>query len=159
MTSNRTSAFLGLDFGANKPFAWSREQGGPVLNTFVDNNVQSSFTTIYWKAVNCKILPTIDTYTASINDAVLEENPTDIVPLQMLGAQFKEPPILDKDFSEKQAWYTHMMTTNYTVRDGVRVACEGAERSAPGLNKMMRSSDNATYENATGHTNPSAGWR
>jgi hypothetical protein len=168
--SNQTSAFLGLDFGANKTFAWSRGQGGPVLNTFVYDNVQSSFTTIYfvfrstwsqqdWRAVNCTILPTIATYTASIQDAVLEEIVTEIAPLQMLGAQFKEPPVLDKDFSEKQAWYTHLMTTNYTVRDGIRVACEGAERSAPGLTKMMRSSNDATYANATGHTNPSAGWR
>lgn len=137
---------------------------------FVCDNVQSSFTTIYfdfrstwsqqdWREVNCTILPTIDKYTASINDVVLEESIVDLIPLRTLDSQFREPPVFDADFDEKRDWYSHFMITSFTVRDGRRVSCEGAEKSAPGLTKIMKSSDDATYANATGDTNPSAGWR
>jgi hypothetical protein len=169
-SSNSSSTFLGLDYGPDNIFAWSKEHYGPVLNTFTYDNYISSFATIYfvfrsgfdtqdWKAVNCTIRPNIDTYTASINNAILEETLTETVPLQMLDAQFKEPPVIDTDYSRIQSLYSHLMATNYTVRDGVRRACEGAEKPAPNLTKIMKSSTESTYVNATGHTNPSAGWK
>ncbi|KAH6622143.1 hypothetical protein C7974DRAFT_377749 [Boeremia exigua] len=51
------------------------------------------------------------------------------------------------------------MTTSYTIRNGVRESCEGSKTPKSGLTRFPKLSDNATYVNLTGHTNPSAGWK
>lgn len=49
------------------------------------------------------------------------------------------------------------MTTDFTLRDGVRQSCNGSENPAPGLVQFMKRSDEPTYIDSTGHTSVSAG--
>jgi hypothetical protein len=171
--SNRTFASLGLDYGYEKSFTFAWQKVDPTgLSTFTNMNVMSSAKEIFfvfrtdalnydWKALNCTISPTINTYAARINNAELEETFIDKVSLRTLGAQFKEPSIdrQDWNYTEKQSEYSHLMTTDYAMRDGTRVTCEGSDTPAPGLTLVMKSSNESTYVNVTGSTNPSAGWK
>lgn len=50
------------------------------------------------------------------------------------------------------------MATNYTLQDAIRGSCEGSDKFAPGLVEFMKSSDEPTYVNLTGHANLSLGW-
>jgi hypothetical protein len=168
-----TSTFLGLDYGSNKSFEWSKKRGGTVLSTWTWKEIQNAFTTIYfvfrqgwsmtevkpWYAVNCTILPTIDTYSASIDKTVLHEHPIDIVPLLPTPSEFTEQPVLDKDFYNMISWYSHLMVTNSTMRDGHEVSCEGSEAPAANLTRLMKSTSDPTYVNVAGHTDPRAGWK
>jgi hypothetical protein len=73
--------------------------------------------------------------------------------------QFDAPPVLDQEFGNLDFYWTHIMTTNYAVRNGVRESCKGSDVPSPELNRFLKSSGEPTYVNSTGHTNPSAGWR
>ncbi|RMZ68432.1 hypothetical protein GMOD_00008133 [Pyrenophora seminiperda CCB06] len=51
------------------------------------------------------------------------------------------------------------MITDYTIKHGTRGSSQGSETPAPGLSRFMKSSDNSTHVNSTGHANPSVGWK
>jgi hypothetical protein len=112
-----------------------------------------------WRATNCSIFPTINTYAARIKDATLEELLVDLTFLQDISTQFEQPPVRDQDLDEYKSTWTYMTTTNATIRDGKWESCEGSESSAFGLPGIMKHSDEPSYVNRTGYTNPSAGWK
>jgi hypothetical protein len=165
-----TRVFLGLDYGQNQTFEWSKEAGGPVVSSWVAAPLNTSdliamyflfrshWNNTDWKVSKCSLFPTINTYAASIRDAVLEESPIGAVPLKRTAFQFSKPTIRDEDFDSIVYW-DHRMTTSYTIRNGVRESCEGSDSPAPGLTQFLKLSDDATYVNLTGHTNPSVGWK
>jgi hypothetical protein len=169
--SEPTRVFLGLDYGQNQTFEWSKERGGPVVSSWVAAPSNTSdlivvyflFRTYYkdtdWKVSKCSLFPTINTYAARIKDAVLEEILISAVALERIHSQFSQPTINDKDFSSLVISWDHRMTTSYAVRNGVRESCEGSDTPAPGLTQFLKLSDDATYVNLTGHTNPSVGWK
>jgi hypothetical protein len=162
-----TSAYLALDYGDNKTFEWNRENGGePTLCSWVSQ--PTDLMTAYflfrssnyeqdWRAKNCSTFPTVNTYAARINDATLEERLIDTVFLQDIFTQFKEPFVVDGDLSQTTFSWTHMMTTNHTIRDGKRESCEGSDGAASGLFKFKEHIDKPFYVHGTGYTNPSAG--
>ncbi|KAI8941649.1 hypothetical protein NX059_002862 [Plenodomus lindquistii] len=171
-SSNRNpETYLGLDYGQNQTFVWSKTPGGIVVMSWVATPVDGSdLITIHflsrlspytdvWSAVNCTLFPTINTYAASINDAILKENLVENLPLKSLTAQFDQPPVIDGDFVNLRWSWGHMMTTKFTIRNGLRESCEGSSSPAPKLTKFLKRSDDRTYVNSTGHTNPSVGWK
>jgi hypothetical protein len=110
-----------------------------------------------WRATNCSIFPTINTYAARIKDATLEERLIDLISIQTIFIQFDKPPIFDRDLDSYASTWTYMMTTNDTIRDGKRKSCEGSDSPVSGLVGFMKHSDEPSYINNTGYTNPSAG--
>lgn len=170
MRDNLTRAYLALDYEDGHTLEFSRENGGePVVRSWT-SFTPSGLTTIYflfrssnfeqdWRAVNCSMFPTINTYEARITDAIMEEQLVDITYLESISAQFNEPPVGDVDFSNTVFTWTHAMTTKYTIRNGIRESCEGSDRPSTGLFGFMKHSDESTYINGSGHTNPSAGWK
>jgi hypothetical protein len=166
-----TRMYLGLDYGQSGFLEWSNTDT-TVIYTWVDWSYHSSeLTTIYflfrstwltsdWRATNCSLFPTINTYAARIKDAVLEEDLVESVPLRKIGLQFDEPPVIDEEtITSPSDWWSHRMITDYTIKNGIRGSCQGSETPAPGLDRFMKSSDDPTYVNSTGHTNPSVGWK
>jgi hypothetical protein len=171
-----TRAFLGLDYGKDKTFEWSREQGGPVVLSWVDQpsySIVLELIAMYflfrqtwypsgdrdWKATTCSLFPTINTYASRIKDARLDENLVDIVPLKALSLQFRSPPVNDQDFNNLAFSFSHRTITNSTIQSGIRKSCEGSATPAPGLTRFLRSTDESTYVNLTGHVYPSPGWK
>jgi hypothetical protein len=163
--------FLGLDHGYNQTLEWSGEQGESTVSSWVTSPGNTSvLITVYflfrphlnntdWKLARCSLFPTINTYAASVKDAVLEEHLVNAVTLQRIRLQFNEPAVLDGDFLTLVNTWDHRMTTSYAIRNGVRESCEGSDTPAPGLTRFLKRSDSPTYVNLTGHTNPSAGWK
>jgi len=167
---NWTTAYLALDYEDDNSLEWSRENGGESVVRSWTSLTLSGLTTMYflfrssnrdtdWRAVNCTLFPTINTYEARITDAILEEQLVDIAYLESISAQFDEPPVWDSDLSDTVFTWTHAMTTNYTIRNGMKESCEGSVSPGTGLFMFMKHSDESTYINGTGHTNPSAGWK
>jgi hypothetical protein len=164
-----TRMYLGLDYGQSGFFEWDNTDA-TVIHTWIDRSKnRSELTTIYflfrskwstsdWRATNCSLFPTINTYAARIKDAVLEENLVESVPLRKIALQFDEPSVRDQEI-DSATWRSHRMITDYTIKNGIRGSCQGSDTPAPGLNRFMKSSDNPTYVNSTGHTNPSVGWK
>jgi hypothetical protein len=176
----KQETYLGLDYGYNKTFAWRNRRYQPLVRSWTDKDPSqfredyrqnsSDLLAIYflfrshqdstdWKVANCTLFPTVNTYAASIKDAILEESLIDSVHLQAIGVQFNQPPVFDRDLYNLRRWWSHRMTTNYTIRDGVRESCVGLDSPATGLVRFMKSSDEPTYTNSTKYTNPSAGWK
>jgi hypothetical protein len=171
-STGRYTAYLALDYEEddyvnNNTYVWNQEDEGLVLRSWITQSTE--LTTVYflfrssnyeqnWRAANCSIFPTINTYAARINDGILEERLVDQILLKKISAQFKDPPVPDAFFDEFFFW-THMMTTNYTIRDGKRESCGGSDLPAFGLSRFMKHSDEPSYVNGTGYTNPSAGWK
>jgi hypothetical protein len=163
--------FLRLNYGNNQSFEWSKGLDNTVVYSWTGPGSNSSdIIAIYflfrsdrtnttWRATNCRLFPTINTYAARIKNSQLEENLIDTVPLTRIGAQFDVPPRGDGEFRNQVFNWSHRMTTNSMIRNGTRESCEGSENPASGLTRFMKSSDEATYVNKTGHTNPSAGWK
>jgi hypothetical protein len=170
-TNPYTQVFLGLDYGQNQTFEWSKEQGGPVVSSWVAGpGNMSDLIVVYllfrthwnhtdWKVSKCSLFPTINTYAASIKNTVLDENLISAVTLERIRPQFSEPTINDQDLNSLVLTWDHRMTTSYAIRNGVRESCEGSDTPAPGLTQFLKLSDDTTYVNLTGHTNPSAGWK
>jgi hypothetical protein len=170
-SNGHTVTYLELDYGKNKTFAWRKDTGGSVVLSWVavSGNVSDLITIHFlfrsspytqdWKAINFTLFPTINTYAASINDATLKENLIEKLPLERIGAQFDEPPVGNRDFNSLVWSWDHGMTTNFTIRNGLRQSCEGSSSSELGLTKFLKRSDDRTYVNSTGHTNPSFGWK
>ncbi|OAL00874.1 hypothetical protein IQ06DRAFT_134391 [Phaeosphaeriaceae sp. SRC1lsM3a] len=166
-----TRVYLGLDYGQNQTFAWSKERGGPVVSSWVaaPSNTSDLIALYFlfrphwnntdWKISKCSLFPTINTYEARIRNAVLEESLIGAVTLERIAFQFRKPRINDEDFGNLIFSWDHRMTTSYTIRNGVRESCEGSDTPTPGLTRFLKLSDDATYVNLTGHTNPSAGWK
>ncbi|KAH6613087.1 hypothetical protein C7974DRAFT_322140 [Boeremia exigua] len=167
------SKYLGIDYGDNEAFEWLEDMGGIVVKSWVDSSsspASSDLTTIYflfrsnssvtdWKVTNCSLYPTVNTYAASIKDARLDENLTESIPLRSISEQFVTPPVVDIDLSNMQFMWTYKMATNLTTRNGMQEQCEGSDKNRSGLVYFPKSSDEPTYVNSTGHTNPSAGWK
>lgn len=157
--------YLAYDYGDGMSVEWPRERGGLVLKTWFDDQslyfiYRSSWQNNYdWKATNCSLFPTINTYGASIKANKLEETLKDVIPLLGLRAQFRQPPVIDSDQESQLFWWTYRMTTNYTIRNGIRESCEGSEKSAPDHVKFMKATEHPTYLNSTGHVVESVGWR
>ncbi|KAH9882578.1 hypothetical protein J1614_000814 [Plenodomus biglobosus] len=161
---------LALDYGDNKNFKWQKDDPFTVLISWTNTECKSVLLTIYfvfrssgndynWKATKCAIFPTIDTYGASIRNNILEETLIDSVPLRDIRAQFAEPPVVDHDLEQEYVRWGYKMTTNTTIRNGVRASCEGSENPAPDHVKFMKKSDDPTYVNTEGQTTESAGWK
>lgn len=175
-TNNRntppTTTFLGLDYGDNQTIEWFREGGGDVVRSWTDSSHSSSssdiiatyflfrpgFDSTDWKIARCSLFPSINTYEASINNAVLHEHRIESIPFQNVRSQFKDPPVFDEGYTNITSWWTYKTATNYAIRKGIVESCEGSHSPASGLVKFMKHTDKPTYVNATGHTNPSAGW-
>jgi hypothetical protein len=166
------TAYLALDYKIDNydytgTYVWNQEDEALVLRSWITRS--TGLTTIYflfrqsldeqnWRVASCSIFPTINTYAARINNGILEERLVDQVLLEKLPAQFKSPRVQDEFFDEFYFW-TFMMTTNYTIRDGKRESCAGSDSPAFGLSRFMKHSDEPSYVNGTGYTNPSAGWK
>jgi hypothetical protein len=120
---------------------------------------RSNGTSTDWRATTCVLFPTIDTYAARIKDSILEESLIDTVPLLRIGAQFDIPPVNDGELNNLVSNWDYRMTTKSTIRNIKRESCEGSGSPAPGLSRFVKSSDEATNVNNTGHTNPSAEWK
>ncbi|KAG9198094.1 hypothetical protein G6514_000528 [Epicoccum nigrum] len=168
MAGNLTvNDYLGLDYGNNYTFAWSNvTSGGDLLRSWTDSS--SGLVSIYllfrtspfdfdWKIFNCSLFPTVNTYEARIQDAKLKESFMDSVPLRAMRTQFP----VDDDYvlSNMASFWPYRMATDYTIRNGIRESCEGSATNASGLIMFPKSSEEPTFVNATGHTNPSAGWK
>lgn len=168
--------FLGLDFGtSNETFAWRKDNGGPILSSWLDTSWLSSsnsteIAVMYfvfrhdgntndWKAARCSLFPTINTYAAKISDAILDEHPLHSTRILSPITQFKEPSVPDLNFTQITSWWPYKMTTPSTIRDGIEVPCVGSDKPAPDLELFPKTSDESTYVNATGGVNPSAGWK
>ncbi|KAJ8116651.1 hypothetical protein OPT61_g1971 [Boeremia exigua] len=177
-TTAATSTYLGLSYGENKTVEWDKESGGYVVKSWVDDSsssTSSDLTTLYflfrsvgssltggntdWKVTNCSLFPTVNTYESSIKDARLQEDLIDSVPLRGIDEQFEHPPVDDVDFTDLLFMWRYKMTTDFAVRNGIQEECEGSDSPRSGLVKFLKSSDEPTYVNSTGHTNPSAGWK
>lgn len=157
--------YLAFDYGDDKSMVWPREQGGTVLKSWIEEwsmyfIYRSSWRENYdWKATNCSLLPTINTYGTSIKINKLEEKLKDVIPLRAPSAQFQQPPVNDDDLQYELDWFSYKMTTNDTIRNGVQESCEGSEKAAPDYVRFMKTSDDPTYLNSTGHIGKSAGWK
>lgn len=155
--------YLAFGYGDDKSMEWPREQGGTVLKSWVEEwsiyfIYRSSWRENYdCKAPNCSLLRTINTYGASIKTNKLEETLKDVIPLRAPSAQFQEPPVNDDDLQYELAWWSYRMTTNNTIRNGVHESCEGAEKAVPDYVRFMKTSDDPTYLNSTGHIVKSTG--
>ena len=169
---NRTPGYFALDYYDNEKVEWDKEQGGIVLKTWIGKTISSGFMTIYflfrshwrdnydnWKAVNCTLYPTINTHAANITSNHLEEKLIDSVLLQSTMSQFAAPPVRDADLQREFLSWSHKMTTNYTIRNGIRESCNGSEGPSSNHIRFMKSTNDATYVNSTGQTSVSAGWR
>jgi len=127
---NWTTEYLALDYEDDNSLEWSRENGGePVVRSWT-SLTPSGLTTMYflfrssnrdtdWRVVNYTLFPTVNTYEARITDAILKEQLVDIAYLESIFAQFDEPPVWDSDLSNTMFTWTHAMTTNYTVQNGM----------------------------------------
>ena len=166
-----TSTYLGLEYGDNQTIEWSKETGGYVVKSWADISSSSSnlidiyflfrphFNNTDWKVAGCSLFPTVNTYASSIKDAILEEKLVESVPLQKISVQFPKPPVHDIDLMNLVFMWEYMMSTDHTIQNGIQGSCNGSESPASGLIKFLKSSDEPTYLNSTGYTNPSAGWK
>jgi hypothetical protein len=162
--------YLGLEYGTyNESFIWARYNAGILASSWTDQSspgitaiyflFRSNYSSADWRVFNCSLFPTVNTYTARIKDAMLEETPVNITYLESLGEHFNKPTVNDRDFNNFVFSYSHRATKDYTIWDGKRDSCEGSDSHAPGLTLALKSSNEPTYVNLTGHTNPSAGWK
>lgn len=161
---------LELKYGSNnRSFQWTRQSHATVVQSWTDRT-QPGIMGIYflfrpdfenepWTVVNCSLFPTIDTYSVSIQNATLKEVRVDTTYLPSLGEQFENPNVTDGNFNNLGFMYSHRAVSVYTMRNGTKVACESSDIKGPGLVIALESSDDPTYVNLTGHTNPSAGWK
>ena len=160
--------YLGLDQGNNNTYVWSNASYGMLLHSWTDS--ASNLMSIYflfrsspfksdWKIFNCSLFPTVNTYEARIHDAILKERIIESVPLQGIDAQFPQPPVNEYALSNIEFMWPYRMATDYTIRNGQRESCEGSATNASGLIMFPKRSDEPTFVNSTGHTNPSAGWK
>lgn len=172
---NWTMGYLALDYGNNKTVEWPREQGGTVLKAWIGGPSSRANFTIFitmnfvyrsswwenydWKAINCSLSLTVNTYGASINNSILEENLLNSIPLQPTGDQFMVPPVPDADLQQELNWWSYKMTTNVKIRNGIPESCEGSESPAPNHARFMKRSDDPTYLNSAGHVSKSVGWK
>ncbi|KAF2999342.1 hypothetical protein E8E13_005620 [Curvularia kusanoi] len=168
--ATNVSTYLGLDYGNNQTYEWAKDwaTGGTVLQSWIDSTYESiaiyflsrpGINSFDWKVANCSLSPTVSTYEARIQGAQLEETPMGSVPIQGLDGQFPQPSVQDANLTQLNIDWGYSIATNYTIRNGVRESCEGSSKNASGLVMFPKSTDEPTYVNATGHTNPSAGWK
>lgn len=169
INNSTVETYLGLDYGDNNTFTWSNESsGGMLLHSWT--NSSSEFMSIRllsrsspykfdWKVFGCSLFPTVNTYEARIQDAILNETFIESVPLQAILTQFPQPPVGDYMLSSMAFSWPYRIATSYTIRNGIRESCEGSATNASGLIMFPKSSDEPTFVNATGQTNPSAGWK
>ncbi|KAF2852516.1 hypothetical protein T440DRAFT_420379, partial [Plenodomus tracheiphilus IPT5] len=170
---NATMGYLALDYGNNSVVEWPREQGGLVLKSWTSNEVdsvalmhsyfifRSSWRDNYdWRAVNCSLSPTINTYAANINDGILKESVIERIPLRLIRSQFPyHLSVRDDDFGSELFSWPAKMATNYTIRNGRREPCEGSENPATDHIKFMKPILDSTYINSTNETSTSAWWK
>jgi hypothetical protein len=163
-TDDWTWGYLAFDYGDGESAEWPREQGGTVLKSWIEEwstyfIYRSSWRENYdWKAINCSLLPTINANGASIKINKLKKELKNVIPLQKLSAQFQQPPVNDDDLQQEFFWWSYKMTTD-TIRNDIRESCEGSEEAAPGHVRFMKTSEDLTYLNSTGHIGESAGWK
>ena len=122
--------YLGLDYGDNNTFTWSNESsGGLGLSSWMDSSStpwsmyllsRSSLYNFDWKIFNCSLFPTVDTYEARIQDAILKERPIESNPLQDIYTQFPQPPVVDYDLSQMTTFWPYRIAMDYTIRNGIR---------------------------------------
>ncbi|USP79036.1 hypothetical protein yc1106_06310 [Curvularia clavata] len=170
-SGNSTTTYLALDYEYNQTMEWMGETGGEgVLRSWVPSTDLESYVVYFlfrssqyttdWRAANCSLFPTVNTYAAAIKDAKLEERELDLVHVKPILSQFPDPPNSDYNLTSSIAvGWSHGITTDYTIRNGKREACEGSDSDGPGMFSFMQHSDDATYVNGTGFTQPSAGWK
>jgi hypothetical protein len=166
---NFTSEFLALDYDVDQSMAFSPENDGFLVKTWTSPR-EGMITTLYilykpsyesleYKAVNCSIFPTVNTYVADIRNSILKETLMSSTPLLLPGAQFKNYGNTEEEFANPSISYSFMTASNYTLRDGYEESCDGSETPGPGLSKFMKSTEDPTYVNSTGQTSTSAGWK
>ncbi|KAF2994916.1 hypothetical protein E8E13_000457 [Curvularia kusanoi] len=126
---NWTQGYSAFDYGDNKSWVWDMTNDGLILKSLYENwsmhfiyrshwSSNLSFGGKFeWKAINCSLFPTVNTYGASINNTKLEEKLEDVIPLQLVSTQFQQPHVSDPDlFSQDRDW-SYRMATNDTVRN------------------------------------------
>ncbi|RYN95147.1 hypothetical protein AA0120_g3987 [Alternaria tenuissima] len=165
-----SETYLGFDYGNNESMEWNRMDYGVVARSWVESS--SRLTTFYirsrpdymstdWKIVNCSLFPTVNMYTAKIENAVLEEILTDVSYLEPVSSNVPDIPdtLKDPDIRNFVFSWSHRTAKNHTIRNGTRELCKGSESSAYGLVEVPELSDEPTYVDLTGQRHPSAGWR
>ncbi|OAL49028.1 hypothetical protein IQ07DRAFT_511955 [Pyrenochaeta sp. DS3sAY3a] len=158
--------FLTLDYGVVTSYIWPKtttespsyatvwswcDYSTPAVITLIfvfrDSSVSSD-----WKAMNCSISPAINTYKASITNNVLEETLVNTTPLDWPIEWFDD---------DSRDWYTqwrYATATKNTLRNGLRVPCEGSSSTAAGLTPFLITSGDPDFASNLGLSTGSKWW-
>jgi hypothetical protein len=168
-----SEVYLRYEYGNNQSIEWNRMGYGVVASSWIEPpsspgiimtfyiRFRPDYTSTDWNIVNCSLIPMVNTYTAKIENAVLEEILTDFSYLEPVTSNVPDIPdtLYDRDIRNLVFSWSHRTTKNDTIRNGTRALCEGSESSGHGLVEVPEISDEPTYVNLTGQRNPSAGWK
>jgi hypothetical protein len=162
--------FFAIDYDDNNTMEFPRIDGGVVLRTWTGPMTNTTISTIYmvfrkaytvfdYKALNCSLFPTVNTYTANIESTILKEFLIHSVPLVSLPEQFSTGFSNDVEYNTLMSWWFSQMVTERTFRDGIEESCVGSENPGPGLVKSMKSIGDPTTANTSDPASVDATWK
>ena len=111
-----------------------------------------------FKAVGCELFPTVNTYAVNITKGQMKERLVDQIPVSLL--RYKEPHKASGRYQDQSSfWYTHSMSTNYTLRNGIRESCEGSEKPQPGYRLFFKTANDSVISDPEHNTTERLGWQ
>lgn len=164
--SHYNNTFLTLEYGGDKPYIWSinRKQTDETFSLatvwswsmipksaiiklfFVFTNDIGSTN---WKAMSCSISPVINTWKASIKNTVLKET-------LLEETLVNKTNVSDAELTEWEWKWMFATVTKDTLRNGLRVPCEGSSSPAVGLTPFPIMSEDPSLP---GHIDPTSEWK
>jgi hypothetical protein len=161
--------FFAFDYDPQHTMEFRRIDSGVVLRsrTGATTNTISTIYLVFrktwrmfdYKVLKCSLLPTVNTYTTSVESTILKEVLIDSVPFVPLPQQSSTELPDDVEYDSLEPDWFARIVTERTFRDGIEKSCTGSEDPGPGLIKLMKSTGDPTTANSTDPSSVDATWK